>query len=134
MDKARLLKHLRGQFKLDWHGHHGASHWSRVRHNGLLLAEANGAQIHVVELFAFFHDARRVNEYEDPDHGKRGAELALKLRGRFFDLGRVHVRPNPRYLCTKEAKRPEVIADAYARSVEWLHRRGRSLANRLAAE
>ena len=73
----------------------------------------------------------------DHNHGKRGAELAIKLRGKFFeatdtemdllvdacighsdgyveapvsiqtcwdadrlDLGRVGIKPNPKYLCT----------------------------------
>jgi uncharacterized protein len=51
----------------------------------LVLAKATGANQTVVELFAFFHDSCRVDEYDDPDHGKRGADLALKLRGSLFD-------------------------------------------------
>ena len=31
-------------------------------------------------LFAIFHDSRRVNEGTDPGHGRRGAELARRLR------------------------------------------------------
>jgi uncharacterized protein len=41
--------------------------------------------VHVVELFAFFHDARRVNEHRDDGHGQRGAQLAKQLRGRYFE-------------------------------------------------
>jgi uncharacterized protein len=33
-----------------------------------------------------------------------------------LDLGRVFIRPNPRYLCTPTAKKPEVIAWAEGRS------------------
>ena len=84
-DRAALLKHLRGRFAINWHGDHGASHWARVRNNGLMIAAATGANTAVVELFAFFHDSCRVNEYTDHDHGKRGADLALKLQGRMFD-------------------------------------------------
>ena len=83
--RRSLLEHLRGQLAVDWWGHHGIAHWARVRANGLMLARDTGANRHVVELFAFFHDARRINEYDDEDHGARGGELAKRLRGRYFD-------------------------------------------------
>ena len=83
--RQALLAHLRSQFQIDWNGYHGISHWARVRHNGLLLAPQTGANPHVVELFAFFHDSRRMNEGEDEDHGRRGAQLAQQLKGRFFE-------------------------------------------------
>ena len=84
-DRAALLKHLRQRFAINWHGDHGAAHWARVRNNGLMIAAATGANMAVVELFAFFHDSCRINEYTDHDHGKRGADLALKLQGRMFE-------------------------------------------------
>jgi uncharacterized protein len=34
-----------------------------------------------------------------------------------LDLGRVGVRPDPRFLCTSYAKRPEVLSAAYGRSI-----------------
>jgi uncharacterized protein len=71
---------------LDWQGIHGAPHWARVKHNGLHLAKANGADLKVVELFAFLHDARRENDGRDPAHGERAAELVDELEGRFFSL------------------------------------------------
>ena len=83
--RLHLLRHLRAQFAIDWHGHHGGPHWARVRANGLMLAAQTGANPQVVELFAFFHDSRRVNEWEDAGHGARGAALAGELRGRFFE-------------------------------------------------
>ena len=153
-DRAALLKHLRSRFAINWRGDHGVSHWARVRNNGLMIAEATGANTGVVELFAFFHDSCRVNEYTDHDHGKRGADLALKLQGQMFeassqqmnllveacighsdghteaditvqtcwdadrlDLGRVGIRPHPKYLCTAVAKEPGVLKRAYLRSV-----------------
>jgi uncharacterized protein len=61
-------------------------HWARVCENGLRIAEANGADVEVVRLFALFHDARRVNEHRDHGHGRRGAELARALRGRLVHL------------------------------------------------
>jgi hypothetical protein len=43
-------------------------------------------KIEIVQLFAVFHDARRINESVDDRHGRRGADLAVELRGRLFDL------------------------------------------------
>lgn len=83
--RHELLKHLRHQFQIDWWGHHGIAHWARVRANGLMLAEETGANRHVVELFAYFHDSRRLNEHTDDGHGARGAALARELKGRYFD-------------------------------------------------
>ena len=83
---APLLEAIRGQHRLRWEGIHGVSHWARVRTIGLRLAEQTGAGPDVVELFAVFHDACRVNDGRDPDHGRRGADLAVRLRGQVFDL------------------------------------------------
>ena len=120
------------------------------------MAETTGADVHVIELFAFFHDSCRVNEYTDDNHGKRGAELAVKLRGKCFeatatemdflvdacighsdgyveapvtvqtcwdadrlDLGRVGIKPSPKYLCTDAAKAPPMLTWAYQRSIAW---------------
>lgn len=149
-----LVDFLREEFRLDWNGIHGAGHWARVRHNGLLLAEVNRADPTVVELFAFLHDVRRHGDGSDPAHGERAAELVLEIDGRFFslaraerrlleracrdhsaggleadvtvqtcwdadrlDLGRIGIRPDPALLCTGEARRPEVIAAAFERSL-----------------
>lgn len=68
-------------YPLPWDGTHGVSHWARVLENGLRIADVTGAKIEVVRLFAVFHDARRINEGVDDDHGRRGAELAHELRG-----------------------------------------------------
>jgi uncharacterized protein len=74
------------EYTLPRHGTHGVSHWARVLENGIRLASETGANIDVVQLFAVFHDARRVNEGIDDGHGQRGADLALQLRGDWFDL------------------------------------------------
>lgn len=84
-NRHKLLQHLRQQFQIDWWGHHGIAHWARVRANGLMLAGQTGANRHVVELFAFFHDSRRFNEHVDDGHGARGAALARRLKGQYFD-------------------------------------------------
>ena len=86
MIEQRLIQHIRTQFALDWLGIHGAPHWARVRANGLRLAESTGAKVQVVELFAFLHDSRRLNDNRDPQHGERAAAFAETLVGQFFDL------------------------------------------------
>ena len=72
----QLILKLREIFSLNWKGSHGAAHWARVRHNGLILSDMNGADKAVIEYFAFLHDLRREDEGLDPDHGPRGAEFA----------------------------------------------------------
>ena len=67
-------------------GTHGLPHWARVMETGLRLADLTGADPDVVELFAVFHDARRINEGIDRGHGSRGAQLLLTLREDLPDL------------------------------------------------
>ncbi len=86
IDRLRLLRELRARFAIDWHGYHGVAHWARVRVNGLLLAKQNGAYLHIVELFSFFHDSCRKSEGDDSGHGARGADLAKSFRDDFFDV------------------------------------------------
>lgn len=81
-----LIHAIQDQFALQWDGIHGAPHWARVRENGLRLAELTGANADVIELFAFLHDARRLNNGYDPGHGQRAALFAQGLAGVAFDL------------------------------------------------
>ena len=74
------------EYALPWGGTHGVSHWARVLENGLRLSQKTGANIEVVQLFAVFHDSRRVNEGTDPGHGRRGAELAVAFRDEWFTI------------------------------------------------
>ena len=77
---AELLAMIKSQYRLPWHGTHGVIHWSRVYDNGMRLAEQDGVNIRVVQLFSIFHDSRRRNEHRDNGHGSRGAKLAAELR------------------------------------------------------
>ena len=86
MISSELIAAIREEFRLDWMGIHGASHWARVRDYGIKLAQSTGAQPEVVELFAFLHDSRRLNDGADPDHGGRAAAFALSLRGTLITL------------------------------------------------
>jgi len=81
-----LIDFARAKFRLDWHGIHGARHWARVKHNGLLLAEHTGANVRVVEYFAFIHDLGRENDHYDPEHGNRAAMIAEQITGDLIDV------------------------------------------------
>jgi uncharacterized protein len=84
--RKQLLKAILDQFKISRNGVHGPAHWARVRYHGLMIGAECGADLNVVELFAFLHDSKRLNEYSDPDHGARAAEYATSLNGSFFTL------------------------------------------------
>lgn len=80
-DLPATLRAILAGYALPVHGDHGLVHWARVSETGARLADATGADPEVVMLFALFHDARRVNEFDDDDHGLRGGEFARSLRG-----------------------------------------------------
>lgn len=84
----KLWNIIEQQFPMGARSHHGPNHWKRVFKFGQRLAQATGADVEIVELFALFHDSRRMNDTWDPGHGKRGAELALRLHGDLFSLSR----------------------------------------------
>lgn len=140
---------------------HGSHHWRLVGRVGSeLLPTVEGADPSVVFLFALFHDSQRVNEWDDPQHGPRGADLARRLVPKWLpefsaepldvlcaacalhteagptedptvgicwdsdrlNLWRVGIEPEPRYLSTNEAKRPERIKwalDLQSQDFEW---------------
>lgn len=84
---TQLIKTVMSQLAIDWRGIHGITHWARVLHIGMHLAKKNGANSKVVQLFALFHDSKRMTEGSDPDHGPRAAQFALNLHEMFFKLG-----------------------------------------------
>jgi uncharacterized protein len=81
-----ILQAIRAQYALSWDGLHGITHWARVYENGLLVAKHTLVGQDLILLFAVFHDACRRNDGLDPDHGRRGADLAAAMRGQHFDL------------------------------------------------
>ena len=59
---------------------HGVHHWQLVGVTGAkLMPLVQGSDPEVVFWFALFHDSMRENDYVDPDHGRRGGELAREL-------------------------------------------------------
>lgn len=58
---------------------HGPNHWKCVALTGLEIARKEPAvDLQVVYVFAQLHDSQRMNEYSDPEHGPRAAEVAAK--------------------------------------------------------
>jgi uncharacterized protein len=77
-----LLHVVRARSAFTGSHHHGERHWRTVGANGLWLAESlDGADRHVIFLFALLHDSMRENEYRDPQHGPRAAAFAGELQG-----------------------------------------------------
>lgn len=80
-DLAAIMGQILRAYTLPLSGYHGVVHWARVLENGLRISDVTPVDREVVTLFALFHDSRRINEHRDQDHGLRGGELALSLRG-----------------------------------------------------
>lgn len=76
---TEILDLIIGQFKLDIDAVHGISHWRRVWEIGNYLAKQTKADIEVVNLFAYLHDAKRQDEYDDLEHGQRASVFILEL-------------------------------------------------------
>src|SRR5947209_3914139 len=58
---------------------HGPHHWKCVALTGLEIALLEPSiDLHVLHVFAQLHDSQRLNEYTDPEHGPRAAEIAAK--------------------------------------------------------
>lgn len=92
MVSNELIAHLLGEFALRWDGIHGLSHWVRVYRNGLWLAykmklehEVEVDQ-EVIALFAVLHDAGRVSDGVDENHGSATSALVSKLSGAHFNI------------------------------------------------
>lgn len=62
--------------------YHGPRHWHDVARIGRVIALADSeVDPLVVFLFAALHDTRRHNDWCDPEHGKRAAEVVNRLWG-----------------------------------------------------
>ncbi len=81
-----LLRLVLARHALPATGIHGVAHWARVLENGRRLSPLTGAVPIVVEYFALLHDACRLNDGHDRDHGPRAALLAESLRGTLIHL------------------------------------------------
>lgn len=90
-DRNGLLASVLERFRLNPAGIHGVSHWARVRYHGLRIGRARDADLLLVELFAFLHDACRHDDYSDPHHGLRAVEFAAEMNGTHFILNDIQL-------------------------------------------
>ena len=86
MVSGDLLAAIRDGFALSLDGLHGEAHWQRVCGNGLHLAQRTGADVEIVELFAYLHDSKRQNDGWDQEHGHRAAEFVVSLHDSVLKL------------------------------------------------
>jgi uncharacterized protein len=85
-DRTGFMAAVKAQFRVNWHGVHGPSHWARVRQHSIHLATVRKGALLVAELFPYLHDSQRENEWTDLSHGERAEEYAVSLNRRFFEL------------------------------------------------
>ena len=117
LEPIRVVVKARATVNLD--SIHGLKHWARVEANGVRIAGRMGSDELVVRLFALFHDSQRLNDGHDPEHGPRAAALVRSLDSYLdflsdtlgtcydadrLDLGRVGIKPDPKYLNTEYSK------------------------------
>lgn len=77
----KILREIIVKYELNlFNSVHGIDHWYRVLINGLRIAEKNGANKNIIIAFAFFHDIKRMNDDDDPEHGARAAKYLLKYK------------------------------------------------------
>ena len=76
-----LIEQIKKEFKIDYYGLHGISHWRRVYYNTQQLSKHYNVESEVFELFALLHDSKRHDELEDRHHGVRAAAFVQKLLG-----------------------------------------------------
>jgi len=74
-----LIDQIKKDFKIDYYGDHGISHWRRVYYNTQKLSNYYNVESEVFELFALLHDSKRHDEFEDLSHGVRAAGFVQKL-------------------------------------------------------
>ena len=88
-----IIKKVQQRYQLHKNGFNGIAHWSRVRINGLKIANLNPfVDRNVIEYFAFFHDVCREDEGRDLLHGFRAMKFVktecrnlIKLSNYQFD-------------------------------------------------
>jgi len=78
-DIQRIVKLAKAEFILEDHSIHGFDHWEEVEQNGIMLANQPGVDLTIVRLFAYIHDCKRQDDYQDPEHGDRSADFVLEL-------------------------------------------------------
>jgi uncharacterized protein len=86
VDTSALLREAEARFVLGSGSVHGPAHWKAVLANGMTLADELEADRDLVAAFALLHDCRREDEWRDPRHGARAADVAIELNSRFYNF------------------------------------------------
>lgn len=81
-----LYAHAETLFRAGIRSDHGPDHWRRVEDAVMLMASETGCDVTIGRLFAIYHDACRVNDGADLDHGLRAAALLRRILGVQFTL------------------------------------------------
>ena len=58
-----LIESIKQEFKIDYYGDHGISHWRRVYENTQILSTHYKIESEVFELFSLLHDSKREDEF-----------------------------------------------------------------------
>jgi uncharacterized protein len=69
----KIIKRIKQELKILPESIHAETHWNRVASFGEYIAEKEGLNKHLIRLFAYFHDSKRLNDSYDPEHGPRAA-------------------------------------------------------------
>jgi len=96
-------------FELDINGIHGIGHWENVATNAIAIAQSNGADPVVVQLFAFIHDSCRISDDYDHDHGLRAAEWMSEWLQDYISLNKTQF--NLLYEAIKNHNKGETTLD-----------------------
>ena len=83
-----LWDHAKSIFQCGLNSIHGPNHWESVEENGLEIGNLVGADITVVKLFAIYHDSCRLNDYDDPQHGPRAADMLSNGHTDLFNIAK----------------------------------------------
>jgi uncharacterized protein len=82
---------------------HGPVHWRNVDDAGMLICRESTADLLVVRFFAYLHDARRLDDGSDCEHGPRSAARLGEL---------------PEHLDVLSAEQRELLAHAICRHTD----------------
>ena len=88
----QIIEVIKNQYILNWNGIHGIKHWIRVKDIGEKLSRETGANIKILNLFAFFHDACRHSDDFDPDHGIRAAQFIETINKNLLFLSKYELQ------------------------------------------
>ena len=67
----KTINYILNNLKTDIDGIHGINHWMRVLANLVIIHDNLSIDLQVAIAFSFLHDAFRINDFDDIEHGER---------------------------------------------------------------